>query len=70
MKPYIYNIKTHTLHIEGFCHLTRPNMQYGDSYKAFFTEDEAIAFDGRAVSLCKLCQKERDKRMLQNQKNN
>ncbi|MBO4940263.1 MAG: hypothetical protein J6D30_04510 [Clostridia bacterium] len=69
MKPYIYNIKTHTLHIEGFCHLTHPNMHYGDSYKAFSTEDEVIAFDGRAVSLCKLCQKERDKRMLQDHKN-
>ena len=66
MKPYIYNIKTHTLHIEGFCTHTFKGMHYGDEYKSFKTEDEAIAFDGRAVGMCKLCQTERDRRILKN----
>lgn len=66
MKPYVYNIKTHTLHIEGFCTYTFKGMHYGDDYKLFKTEDEAIAFDGRAVGMCKLCQAERDRRILKN----
>ena len=64
MKSYIYNIKTHTLHIEGFCRHTFEGMHYGETYKVFKTEDEAIAFDGRAVSMCKLCQAKRDKKIL------
>lgn len=64
MKPYIYNMKTHTLHIEGFCAHTFKGMHYGKIYKIFKTEDEAIAFDGRAVSMCKLCQAKRDKKIL------
>lgn len=64
IKPYIYNIKTHTLHIEGFCTHTFKGMHYGNDYKSFKTEDEVIAFDGRAVGMCKLCQIERDRRML------
>lgn len=64
MKSYIYNMKTHTLHIEGFCRHTFKGMHYGETYKAFKTEDEAIAFDGRAVSMCKLCLAKRDKKIL------
>ena len=53
---YRYNTKTHTLHIYGFC----PNSK-SPEYKPFNTEDEAVLFDGRAVSVCKVCQKKRDK---------
>ena len=59
-KPYIYNLKTHTLHIEGFCHHTFEGMNYSSDYKCFTSEDAAIAYDGRAVSMCKLCQRRRD----------
>ena len=66
MKPYIYNIGSHTLHIRGFCRHTNERMADGNGYKCFSDEDEVLAFDGRAVSMCKLCQAERDKRMLKN----
>jgi len=59
-KPYVYNVKTHTLHIEGFCHFTSEGMHYDENYKCFQSEDEAVAFDGRTVSMCKLCMKKRD----------
>lgn len=59
-KPYIYNMGTHTLHIEGFCPHTFEGMNYGESYKQFVSEDEAIAFDGRSVSMCKLCLRKRE----------
>lgn len=58
---YVYNIKTHTLHIEGLCRHTFKGMHYGNDYKCFSSEDEAVAFDGRAVSMCKICLKKRDK---------
>ena len=64
-KLYIYNTNTHTLHIEGCCpHALRtaaklPNIMY------FNSEDEALAYDGRAVGLCKLCQKKREKQLPQ-----
>jgi len=59
-KPYIYNLKSHTLHIEGFCSHTFKGMNYGNDYKCFGSEDEALSFDGRTVGMCKLCMKKRD----------
>lgn len=64
MKVYVYNTRTHTLHIEGFCCHTPKGMRCENDYKSFETEDEAIAFAGRALGMCKLCQAERDRRML------
>ena len=63
-KPYVYNLKTHTLHIEGYCPHTFEGMHLGNDYKSFFTEDEAISYDGRAVSMCKRCQKKRDQALM------
>ena len=57
---YIYNLKTHTLHIEGFCSQTFAGMHLGDDHKRFSTEDEALAFDGRGVGMCKNCQRKRE----------
>ncbi len=57
---YLYNPKRHTLHIKGYC--THTKGIYSD-YIPFDSEDEALAYDGRSVSMCKLCQKEREKRM-------
>ena len=60
-KPYIYNCRTHTLHIEGYCHLTRKGMHYDENtYKRFVSENEAVDYDKRSVSMCKLCLKTRE----------
>lgn len=56
---FLYNTKTDTLHIEGYCRHANPRM----GYMRFFSEDEALAYDGRAVKLCKICQKAREKEM-------
>lgn len=58
-KCYIYNLKTHTLHIEGYCHYAKKGLPV--SMKVFNSENEALAYDGRSVRLCKLCQKQREK---------
>lgn len=54
---FLYNEKTHTLHIEGYCVHASPRM----GYKKFLSEDDALAYDGRAVGVCKLCQKKRER---------
>ena len=41
-KLYVYNLKRHTLHIEGLCPHTFKGMKYGENYKCFETEDDAI----------------------------
>lgn len=56
-KKYFLNKKTHRLHIYGYCRETKM-LPY--SVEFFDTEDEALACDGRAVGLCKLCQKKRE----------
>ena len=57
---FLYNPKRHTLHIKGYCQHTKGSCA---EYSVFETEDEALAYDGRAVSMCKLCQKKREKIM-------
>ena len=57
---FLYNPKTHTLHIKGYCTHSKGNCP---DYIPFVTEDDAIAYDGRAVGLCKLCQKKRELQM-------
>lgn len=57
---YIYNPRTKTLHIEGYCHITAGG--YG-GYLIFGSEAEALAYDGRAVGMCKICEKKRDRSM-------
>ena len=60
MKPkFIYNPKTHTLHIEGYC----PWAKRSADYLVFDTEDDAIAYDGRAVGMCKSCQRKREENL-------
>lgn len=56
-EKFLYNAKRHTLHIKGYCMHTKGKCL---EYLAFDTENEALAFDGRAVGLCKLCQKKRE----------
>lgn len=56
-EQFLYNPKTHTLHIQGMCMHTKGNCQ---DYIPFDSENAALAYDGRAVGLCKLCQKKRE----------
>lgn len=58
-KKYFYNIKTHRLHIYGYC---RESKMLPYNVRFFETENEALAFDGRAVGLCKICQKKREQK--------
>lgn len=59
-EKYVYNLKRHTLHIEGYCHNAREGMSYDKTlYKCFSTEEEARAYDKDAVGMCKLCQRKR-----------
>lgn len=57
---YLYNPKRNKLHIKDYCQHARGE---NTGYIEFDSEDKALAYDGRAVSLCKLCQKEREKRL-------
>lgn len=57
-KKYFYNTKTHRLHITGCCRESKVK-PYDIIY--FDTYDEALAYDGRSVGLCKLCQKKENK---------
>ena len=55
---FIYNEKNYTLHIKDYCWHTKGNIS---EYKVFDTENEALAFGGRSLGMCKLCQKKREK---------
>ena len=55
---FLYNTKTCTLHIKGNCQYTKGACT---EYMPFNSENEALAYDGRAVGMCKLCQKKREK---------
>lgn len=59
-EKYLYNPKRHTLHIKGYCMHTKGGCS---DYIPFDSEDEALAYDGRSVGMCKSCLKEREKRM-------
>lgn len=59
-EQFLYNEKKHTLHIKGYCMHSRGETT---GYRPFNSENEALAYDGRAVGMCKLCQKEREKRL-------
>lgn len=59
-EKYLYNPKTRKLHIKEYCMHAKGNCS---TYLPFDSEDEALAYDGRAVGLCKLCLKERERRM-------
>lgn len=54
---FLYNQKRHTLHIKDYCPHSKGICP---DYISFDTEDAALAYDGRAVSMCKLCLKKRE----------
>lgn len=51
---YFYNENTHRLHIKGLC---KESKLLPYHVRFFSSYDEALAFDGRAVGLCKICGK-------------
>ena len=53
-KKFFYNNRTHRLHISGYC---RESKRLPFDTIFFDTYDEALAYDARAVGMCKLCQK-------------
>lgn len=59
-EKFLYNTKTGKLHVKGYCQHTTGLCA---DYIAFDTENEALAYDGRAVGWCKLCQKKREQKM-------
>lgn len=59
-RKYMYNPNTGKLHIWGYCHISKLPP---DKAIYFDSEDEALAYDGRAVSMCKICLRKWDKEM-------
>ena len=57
MSKYLYNKDTGKLHIKGYCRYTKYALTH---FEEFDTESEALAFDGRAVSMCKECERKRE----------
>ena len=55
---FLYNEKTNRLHIKGYCQYTKAAI----NLIQFNREDEALAYDGRAVGMCKICQRKREQR--------
>lgn len=60
MQNYLYNKKTHTLHIAGLC-ARQSNPNCNSDWLGFSSEQQAYALDGNAVHMCMLCQKSREK---------
>ena len=58
MKQYFYNEITHRLHIKGYCKESKILPYH---VRWFDTYDEALAFDGRCVGLCRSCAKHENK---------
>ena len=62
MSKYIYNTKTKTLHIKEMCHYVSAINKDFYNYEVYSTEDAVFQKYGRAVSMCKVCMKNRDKK--------
>ena len=55
-EKFLYNRKTNKLHIVGYCHHSK-SLVDGEF---FYSEKDALGYDGTAVSFCKICQKKRE----------
>ena len=62
MPKYMYNPRTATLHIVGYCHISRVRHPFAD-YKYFDTEKKAHEYAGEHIKPCKLCESEKEKRL-------
>lgn len=59
-KPiYVYNIKTHVLHLIGCCPHGRATVSPAE-HKVFATSKEVSAFAKNDQKMCKLCSKRHD----------
>ena len=58
-KKFFYFFLTHRLHISGYC---RESKKLPFDTIFFDTYDEALAYDARAVGMCKLCQKKENQK--------
>ena len=56
---FLYNTTTHRLHIKGYCPHTKGS---NTGFLEFKSEDDALAYDGRAVGMCKICQRKREQK--------
>ena len=54
---YFYNTSTGKLHIVGYCSASKYKPY---NVKFFDTEDDALAYGGRAVGMCKICMRKRE----------
>ncbi len=54
IRYFIINAKTDIMHIQGFCEHTKPRKV---PIRLFESEAEMQAYAGRALRLCKVCQK-------------
>ena len=58
---YVLNSNNGKIHIVGYCYLTKPHPK---EWIGFSTEEEARAsYGGQSAGLCKLCLREREKRL-------
>ena len=56
---FIYNTNTCKLHVQGYCsHAVQA--KGCNNIVVFNSEDDALKYDGRAVSMCKICQRKRE----------
>ena len=58
-EKFIYNKKTCKLHIAGYCKYVADKVKLPD-YEYFDSEDDALAYGGRALGMCRVCQKKRE----------
>lgn len=65
---FIYNKKTCKLHIAGNCKYVSDKVKLSE-YEYFDTENEALAYGGRALGMCKVCQKKRERITKESNKN-
>lgn len=57
-EKFLYNRKTNKLHIIGYCQHSKGVVDG----EVFNSEKDALGYDGRAVSMCKICQKKREEK--------
>ena len=57
-KSYFINTKTGKIHIKGCCPHSK-TLPYNVEF--FNSVDEALAFGGSSVCMCKICQKQKEK---------
>lgn len=60
MPKYMYNPGSKTLHIIGYCHISKVK-SLPQEYKYFDTEKEAHEYAGEQIKPCMLCEREKEK---------